>query len=89
MQEVIVDTQWLERLRSLMALGERATVVLAAVLLAAVVLILDNTIRLAIEGRRDQVVIATKFGFLVDEEAKEVTNRVLPARARPPTPRRG
>jgi cell division transport system permease protein len=45
-----------------MALGERATAVLAVVLLAAVVLVLGNTIRLAIESRRDEIVISKLVG---------------------------
>lgn len=61
-QEIVADTQWLERLRSLMALGQRAVQLLACLLLAAVVLILGNTIRLAIESRREEIVIVKLVG---------------------------
>ncbi|GAB5412689.1 MAG: permease-like cell division protein FtsX [Congregibacter sp.] len=61
-QEVVADTQWLERLRSLMQLGRRAVQLLAGLLLAAVVLILGNTIRLAIESRREDIVIVKLVG---------------------------
>lgn len=61
-QEVILDTQWLQRLQSLMTLGRRAVQLLAGLLLAAVVLVLGNTIRLAIEGRRDEIIIVKLVG---------------------------
>lgn len=61
-QEALLDTLWLQRLQSLMTLGRRAVQMLAALLLAAVVLVLGNTIRLAIEGRRDEIVIVKLVG---------------------------
>jgi cell division transport system permease protein len=60
--EVILDTVWLRRLQSLMQLGRRAVQLLAGLLLAAVVLVLGNTIRLAIESRRDEIVIVKLVG---------------------------
>lgn len=61
-QEVLLDTLWLQRLQSLMDLGRRAVQLLAVLLLAAVVLILGNTIRLAIESRREEIIIIKLVG---------------------------
>ncbi|WOJ92391.1 permease-like cell division protein FtsX [Congregibacter variabilis] len=61
-QEALLDTLWLQRLQSLMTLGRRSVQLLAALLLAAVVLVLGNTIRLAIESRRDEIVIVKLVG---------------------------
>lgn len=60
--EVVVDAQWLQRLGAMMALGRRAVQILAGLLLFAVVLVLGNTIRLAIENRRDEIVISKLVG---------------------------
>ncbi len=60
--EVVMDAQWLQRLQALMALGRRAVQALAGLLLFAVVLVLGNTIRLAIENRRDEIVISKLVG---------------------------
>ncbi|MFK7829980.1 MAG: permease-like cell division protein FtsX [Congregibacter sp.] len=61
-QEVLLDTLWLQRLQSLMSLGRRAVQLLAVLLLSAVVLILGNTIRLAIESRREEIIIVKLVG---------------------------
>lgn len=60
--EVVLDAQWVQRLQALMALGRRAVQALAALLLVAVVLVLGNTIRLAIENRRDEIIITKLVG---------------------------
>lgn len=60
--ELVVDAQWLVRLRAVMDLGRRAVQLLAALLLVAVVLVLGNTIRLEIENRRDEIVIVKLVG---------------------------
>jgi cell division transport system permease protein len=60
--EVIVDALWLRRLDALMSLARSAVTFLAALLIAAVVLIVGNTIRLTIEGRRDEVLISKLVG---------------------------
>lgn len=60
--EVVLDTLWLQRLQSIMALGRRGVQLLAGLLVAAVVLVLGNTIRLAIEARRDEIVIIKLVG---------------------------
>jgi len=60
--EVVLDTLWLQRLQSIMELGRRGVQLLAGLLVAAVVLVLGNTIRLAIEARRDEIVITKLVG---------------------------
>jgi cell division transport system permease protein len=60
--EVLIDMLWLQRLQSIMLLGQRAVELLAGLLLAAVVLVLGNTIRMAIENRRDEIVIVKLVG---------------------------
>lgn len=60
--EAILDMLWLKRLQALMDLGRRAVQLLAVLLLAAVLLVLGNTIRLVIESRRDEIVISKLVG---------------------------
>jgi cell division transport system permease protein len=57
-----VDLQWLQRLNTLMALAGRAVFTVGLVLVAGVVLTLGNTLRLAIENRRDEIVIIKLIG---------------------------
>lgn len=61
-QEVVFDAQWLQRLQRFMALGRRAVQLLGALLLGAVVLVLGNTIRLAIESRREEIEVIKLVG---------------------------
>lgn len=60
--EVVYDTLWLTRLERLMDLGRRALQLLTALLLGAVVLVLGNTIRLAIESRREEIELVKLVG---------------------------
>ena len=60
--EVVFDTLWLLRLERLMALGRRALQLLTALLVGAVVLVLGNTIRLAIESRREEIELVKLIG---------------------------
>jgi cell division transport system permease protein len=60
--EVVFDTLWLTRLERIMALGRRALQLLTVLLLAGVVLILGNTIRLAIESRREEIEVIKLVG---------------------------
>ena len=60
--QLILDTQWLTRFTALMRLGRQAVVILAALLLAAVVLVLGNAIRLLIESRREEIMISKLVG---------------------------
>jgi cell division transport system permease protein len=60
--QAVLDMAWVQRLNSLMELFRRAVLALAGVLLLGVVLILGNTIRLAIENRREEIVIVKLVG---------------------------
>jgi cell division transport system permease protein len=60
--QAVLDLEWLERLNRLMALGERFVIGVAVLLVTGVVLILGNTLRLAIESRRDEIVVIKLVG---------------------------
>ncbi len=59
---VQLDRRWLERLYAIVDIGKRGIVVLACLLGLAVVLIVGNTIRLGIEGRRAEIKIIKLVG---------------------------
>lgn len=61
-EEAVLDMAWLQRLNQLMALGRRAVLAVGVMLILGVLLILGNTIRLAIESRRDEIVIVKLVG---------------------------
>ncbi|MEM6486139.1 MAG: permease-like cell division protein FtsX [Pseudomonadota bacterium] len=61
-EEVIVDTKWVERFRALMDLGRKGVLLLAVVFVIAMILALGNTIRLTIESRREEIVIVKLVG---------------------------
>ena len=56
------DLHWLRRLQAMVRVLERGTLVLAALLALAVMLVVGNTIRLGIDNRRDEIEIAKLFG---------------------------
>jgi len=60
--EAVLDMEWLQRLNSLMALSRRLVLAIGCMLVVGVMLILGNTIRLAIESRRDEIVIVKLVG---------------------------
>lgn len=60
--EVVVDSAWLRRLQGLLAVGERIVLTLGLLLCLGVVLILGNTIRLAIENRREEILVTRLVG---------------------------
>lgn len=57
-----LDLQWVKRLYTIMEIGQRGVMVVAALLALAVLLIVGNTIRLDIENRRDEIVITKLIG---------------------------
>ncbi len=57
-----LDMEWLKRLYAIMAIGERAVLVLGVLLALAVLLIVGNTIRLAIQNRRDEIEVQKLIG---------------------------
>jgi len=56
------DMRWLKRLFAIMAMVQRGISILAALLALAVLLIIGNTIRLAIYNRRDEIEVNKLFG---------------------------
>jgi cell division transport system permease protein len=57
-----LDMQWVKRLYALMDIGKRGVWVLAAMFALGVLLVVGNTIRLAIQNRRDEIVIIKLIG---------------------------
>lgn len=58
----VLDMEWVQRLNSLMALSQRLVMALGLILALGVLLVIGNTIRLAIENRRDEIVIIKLVG---------------------------
>ncbi|WP_369600794.1 permease-like cell division protein FtsX [Hahella sp. SMD15-11] len=61
-ESVQLDTVWLERLHAFESLASTGFGLLAVLLGLAVVLFMGNTIRLAIENRRDEILVARLVG---------------------------
>ena len=57
-----LDMQWLKRLYTLMDIGRRGIWVLATLLSISVLLVVGNTIRLAIQNRREEIEIIKLIG---------------------------
>lgn len=57
-----LDQAWLQRLSTVVDLARRGTWVVAVMLGIAVILVIGNTIRLAIENRREELVIVKLIG---------------------------
>jgi cell division transport system permease protein len=57
-----LDMQWVKRLYGLMEIGRRGVWVLASLLALGVLLVVGNTIRLAIQNRRDEIIITKLIG---------------------------
>lgn len=57
-----LDLQWVQRLYALLELGRRASLALALVLALGVLLVAGNTIRLAIAGRREEILVVKLVG---------------------------
>jgi cell division transport system permease protein len=60
--EAALDLEWLQRLSAFVQLTQRAVMVLGLLLALAVVLVVGNTIRLSIESRRDEIIVAKLVG---------------------------
>lgn len=56
------DMQWIQRLYAIIDIVERGVAVLAVLLAMAVVLVIGNTIRLAIQNRRDEIIVIKLIG---------------------------
>ncbi len=61
-EEAVLDLAWLERLKSLLALGQRVILVLGGLLALAILLVVGNTIRLAIAARVDEIRVVKLVG---------------------------
>ena len=57
-----MDLEWLERLHGLLKLADRVVAVLGSLLAAAVLFVIGNTIRLAIQSRRDEIEVTKLIG---------------------------
>lgn len=60
--DVVFDRAWVERLQQILAFGEQLVLGLGALLALGVLLVIGNTIRLAIESRRDEIVVIKLVG---------------------------
>lgn len=61
-EQAVLDMEWLQRLNSVMELSRRVVLAVGCMLVLGVALILGNTIRLAIENRREEIVIVKLVG---------------------------
>lgn len=57
-----LDIQWVERLMAIIQLGERFIFGISVLLIAALLLVIGNTIRLAIENRRTEIEVIKLVG---------------------------
>lgn len=57
-----LDMQWVKRLYAILDIVHRGVLLLAALLALAVILIVGNTIRLAIQSRREEIVVIKLIG---------------------------
>nr|WP_315900585.1 MULTISPECIES: permease-like cell division protein FtsX [unclassified Halomonas] len=60
--EVRLDLAWIERLRQLAEVGRRVTLALGVLFGLGVLLVVGNTIRLAVENRRKEIEVVTLIG---------------------------
>lgn len=60
--ELVFDTRWQSRLEASLEFGRRLVLGLGALMVVGAVLILGNTIRLAIEARREEIVVIKLIG---------------------------
>jgi len=59
---VQVDTEWVQRFHAILSILERAIAIGAALLAAAIVVIIGNTIRLDIQNRREEIEVTKLIG---------------------------
>jgi cell division transport system permease protein len=60
--DAVVDLQWIQRLYAIIDVVQRAVLIVAALLSLAVLLVVGNTIRLDILGRREEIVVTKLIG---------------------------
>jgi cell division transport system permease protein len=61
-EQAVLDLQWVQRLNAIMALGRHIALALGLLLGLGVVLVVGNTIRLAIQSRRDEILVMKLVG---------------------------
>ena len=61
-EQVQIDLLWVERLAAILAMFERFAGGLGVLLIIALLLVMANTIRLAIESRRDEILVIKLVG---------------------------
>lgn len=61
-ERAVLDMEWVQRLYALLSVGQHLALALAALLGLGVILVIGNTIRLAIESRRDEIVVVKLVG---------------------------
>lgn len=57
-----LDAEWLQRLATMINFGQRFVYAISVLLVVAVLLIVGNTIRMAVESRRDEVLVMKLVG---------------------------
>lgn len=60
--KVVFDLAWLQRLTAMVTVAERLAWVLGLLLISAVLLVVGNTVRMTVESRRDEIVVAKLVG---------------------------
>ena len=60
--DVKLDMKWIQRLHGILEISRRLSLALGAMLALGVLLIVGNTIRLAIENRRDEILVVKLVG---------------------------
>jgi cell division transport system permease protein len=61
-EQAVLDMEWVQRLYAMLAIGQRLALALALLLALGVLLVIGNTIRLAIESRRNEIVVVKLVG---------------------------
>ncbi len=61
-EQLQIDLEWLQRLDRLLDFASRVTIALAVILALAVLFVVGNTIRLAIENRRSEIMVVKLVG---------------------------
>lgn len=57
-----LDLEWVQRLQAMMQIGKRISLALGFLLALGVLLVIGNTIKLAVEARRDEIVVVKLVG---------------------------
>ncbi len=60
--DVRLDMKWMQRLHAILSVGRRIALALGAVLGLGVLVVIGNTIRLAVQNRRDEIVVVKLVG---------------------------